>query len=561
MKVIKKNMELKARVSRSIQIILDRTKTATTLRSPRLPPIVVGSLLILLIALTYFHPKVEAEGEFCTYYVSTDGSDNQSGTSEAQAWSSFPHALAQLHPGDTLCIADGIYNQSMLITLSGTVSAPITVRALNDNQVILENDETSVSISNTNYLTLEGITINGGRRGVYVTGSKHITLRRVYIFGTYSFGMWFKDNNDDFLITECRVENMTGSGDYGWGIRLYDKNGPGTGKGVVEKCSIKHGWRAGVRVEKVMVDFLYNVIEDWGGEGVRDHGIYYGNPAPVHSEGATTIIEGNIFRNNNHGFGLKISSWYDPINMIIRNNIFENNGVSDGNCCDGGLSIEHGNDGMKVYNNVFYENRNHAINIAAYNYSNGEYSRNIKVKNNIFYSTKSAHILLMNDSTEGLGIDHNCYYSTRNTKFRTRINSNSYTSYSSFIDWQNNNIAPWVDEHSIFQHPKMMDPSQGDYSLQSNSPCIDKGTPLPEVLYDFNFVPRPQGDGYDIGAFEFLFGLPGDINEDGVINTIDLQICVNAAIGVSPNPRADVNGDGVVDSSDIQQIVKQILGG
>jgi hypothetical protein len=553
------NMDPKGRISRIVQIILDGARTATTLRVPRLTTIGVCSLLILLIALTCFHPKVKAQGEACTYYVSTSGSDNQSGTSESQAWASFSHALGQLHPGDMLCIADGTYNQSLVITLSGTDSDPITIRALNDNQVTLENADTSVSISNSHFLTLEGITINGGRQGVYVTGSKHITLRRVYVFGVYSFGMWFKDNNDDFLITECRVENMTGSGDYGWGIRLYDNNGPGTGKGVVEKSSIKHGWRAGVRVEKVMVDFLYNVIEDWGGEGVRDHGIYYGNPPPVNSEGATTIIEGNIFRNNNHGFGLKISSWVDPINMIIRNNIFEYNGVNDGNCCDGGLSIEHGNDGIQVYNNVFYENRNHAINIAAYNYSNGKFGRNIKVKNNIFYSTNSAFILLMNDSTEGLEIDTNCYYSTSNTKFRTRINSNTYTNYSSFFDWQNNNLAPWVDEHSIFQDPKLSNPSQGDYSLQSDSPCIDKGTPLPEVQYDFNFVPRPQGNGVDIGAFEYLSTLPEDINGDGWVDAEDMRLCVNVILEGVSNPKADVNWDGEVDSLDVQQIVNAIL--
>jgi hypothetical protein len=107
----------------------------------------------------------------------------------------------------------------------------------------------------------------------------------------------------------------------------------------------------------------------------------------------------------------------------------------------------------------------------------------------------------------------------------------------------------------------MTDPAQGDYTLQPNSPCIDIGTPLPEVLYDFNFIPRPQGNGYDIGAFEYQSVWPEDINEDGVVNTEDVQICVNAVMGVMPNPRADVNGDGVVDQSDIEQIVGKILGG
>jgi hypothetical protein len=74
-------MDPKGKISRTVRIILDGARTATTLRAPRLTAIVVCSLLILLIALTCFHPKVKAQGEACTYYVSTNGSDNQSGTS------------------------------------------------------------------------------------------------------------------------------------------------------------------------------------------------------------------------------------------------------------------------------------------------------------------------------------------------------------------------------------------------------------------------------------------------------------------------------------------------
>jgi hypothetical protein len=488
----------------------------------------------------------------CDYYASPDGrGDGLSESSPFQIGDFLSKPESELS-GKTLCLLDGTYQQNINISFkSGSATDPITIGALNDNQVILSNPGTSVSISNSNFITIQGITIDGGSRGVQVTGSKHITLKRIYVFETVQVGIWFKDNNDDFLITECRVENMTGSGNDGWGIRLSDNNGPGTGKGVVEKCSIKHGWRAGVRVEKVMVDFLFNIVEGWGGEGERDHGMYYGNPSPVYAEGATTIVEGNIF-SDNHGYGLKISKWYVPANIIVRNNIFANNLV-------GGLITTFGVDGTKAYNNTFYENGGNNLQINAYNYTSGKFNKNIKIKNNLFYSTTGNLVLLMDDATEGLEIDYNCYYSTENTKFRTRVNPSSYTSYSSFSAWQNNNVAPWVDEHSIFQDPAMMDPAQGDYTLQPNSPCIDRGTPVSEVLYDFNFISRSQGNGYDIGAFEYQSGWSEDINEDGIVNTIDLQICVNASLGVMPNPKADVNGDGKVDSSDIQQIVSEIM--
>jgi len=56
-----------------------------------------------------------------------------------------------------------------------------------------------------------------------------------------------------------------------------------------------------------------------------------------------------------------------------------------------------------------------------------------------------------------------------------------------------------------------------------------------------------------------------DINRDGNVDAIDLQICVYVYSGEEADPviveRADVNGDGVVNQSDIVQIVGKILGG
>lgn len=43
----------------------------------------------------------------------------------------------------------------------------------------------------------------------------------------------------------------------------------------------------------------------------------------------------------------------------------------------------------------------------------------------------------------------------------------------------------------------------GDYHLQGSSPAIDAGTSLVPVAVDFDGSARPQGAGYDIGAYEF----------------------------------------------------------
>jgi dockerin type I repeat protein len=55
----------------------------------------------------------------------------------------------------------------------------------------------------------------------------------------------------------------------------------------------------------------------------------------------------------------------------------------------------------------------------------------------------------------------------------------------------------------------------------------------------------------------------GDVNGDGGINVIDVQLTVNVALEVNTDPtiqsRADVNGDGVVNVVDVQRVVNMVL--
>jgi hypothetical protein len=53
--------------------------------------------------------------------------------------------------------------------------------------------------------------------------------------------------------------------------------------------------------------------------------------------------------------------------------------------------------------------------------------------------------------------------------------------------------------------------------------------------------------------------IPGDLNSDGKVNTLDLQVLVNAILGVASNPKADVNGDGNINVLDLQGIIVIIL--
>jgi hypothetical protein len=69
-------------------------------------------------------------------------------------------------------------------------------------------------------------------------------------------------------------------------------------------------------------------------------------------------------------------------------------------------------------------------------------------------------------------------------------------------------------------------------------------------------------DVYVVKLLELDDANPLDINRDGVVDAIDVQLAINAALGLPIDPafNADVSGDGMVNSVDIQLVINAALG-
>jgi len=65
-----------------------------------------------------------------------------------------------------------------------------------------------------------------------------------------------------------------------------------------------------------------------------------------------------------------------------------------------------------------------------------------------------------------------------------------------------NTSDPITGTNAILQAPLLT----ADYHLGSGSPAIDAGLTIPWLTVDLEGNPRPQGSGYDIGAFEEVEG-------------------------------------------------------
>ena len=57
----------------------------------------------------------------------------------------------------------------------------------------------------------------------------------------------------------------------------------------------------------------------------------------------------------------------------------------------------------------------------------------------------------------------------------------------------------------------------------------------------------------------------GDLNGDGGVDVLDVQLCVNVFLGVESDPtivsRSDLNSDGAVNVLDVQIIANLVLSG
>ena len=61
---------------------------------------------------------------------------------------------------------------------------------------------------------------------------------------------------------------------------------------------------------------------------------------------------------------------------------------------------------------------------------------------------------------------------------------------------------------------------------------------------------------------DFSSSLPGDLNDDGVVNVLDVVVLINIVLGPEdPDPSGDLNSDGLINVLDVVILVNIILGG
>ncbi|MDA8389004.1 MAG: hypothetical protein M0Z58_10150, partial [Nitrospiraceae bacterium] len=251
-----------------------------------------------------------AQGAYAaTYYVSPGGSDSAPGTTSAP-WATFAHAMTVLHPGDTLYLEDGTYDQSLKdTTVSGSASGGyITFKALHDGAAdVVTTYPTSPLLLNQSYIDIEGINFqNSGPydsnpycatdgegysnvQGLNIYGDNHVILRRVVANGSSgcNSAVIALAGVSDSLIEDCAasgegrvVLNLNGCNNDTIRRCWLDWTGPDTGGGDVDNVTQVYDSSNILMENNIGVNFTTSNIEffnTWGHYSSISGNKFYGN--------------------------------------------------------------------------------------------------------------------------------------------------------------------------------------------------------------------------------------------------------------------------------------------
>ena len=343
-----------------------------------------GYKLTLLLTLTVLSLLIAAGGAFAaSYYVSPGGSDSAAGTSSSP-WGTFSHAMAVIKAGDTLYLEDGTYNQQLNIGVSGTSSAYVTLKALNDGGATVSTTypTSPLLIGNRSYIEVDGINFSNSGvydsntycatdgvgynnvNGINIYGADHIILRRDIASGSSGcnsavIGLAGVSNS---LLEDCAgagqgrvVLNMNSCSNVTIRRCWLDWTGPSTGGGDVANITQVYDSSNILMENNIGVNYTGESIEffnTWAHYGSISGNGFYGNVAINKTSTAAggmfmdsaecgESVSGTVFSNN---VAIVLGGGQAAMEMNAAPNdgtVFSNNTFVSPNNSGGGLLLSY----------------------------------------------------------------------------------------------------------------------------------------------------------------------------------------------------------------------------
>jgi len=445
--------------------------------------------------------------ETCTqgnvYHVTVNGDDSNPGTYD-KPWRTISYAVKKLRPGDTLIIHGGNYSEIIVLEVSGTKDAPITITSASGEKVILDfqgvHSNCFIFSKGVSHINLENLTLT--RCGIWAIsldgGNRFISLR-----------------NLDVSDSEVGIHMTIGeSGKKPW----YGPVGPVT----IEGCLIHDNKFVGIDCTPgpcynltIRHSNIYNngISTDFGADGIGvetgDHIIVewseiYGNkgdgidlcsrnPLWFNESSDVKVIGCKIYDNDLEGVKL----WTGG---RIENTLIYSNGLT-------GLDFIY-NGKYLVINTAIVKN---SVRIRSYSVCIG-YREVVPLggQDNLEVEIYNSIIAFNGPSRSPVGIyvgqgvqlisDYNIWYSRKDGEIYFGATGTEYTREDIIKGKWTNDTGN--GKHSLAVDPLFLSLERDDYRLQDNSPAIDSANPEKSPNIDLLGTSRPQGVGYDIGPYE-----------------------------------------------------------
>ncbi len=369
----------------------------------------------------------------------------------------------------------------MIPRRSGRPGAEIAYRAYGQDRVIIdgaglqvENYGGLVQVQDLEFIRLDGLeVINAGPwlnvAGILVEGCRGIVVRGCRTYNTVSSGIGVWDSQD-VLIAENEVELacndgeqecLTVAGTGGFEVRGNRVHHGGPGSHGAEGITVKDGAHGG--------SVHHNVVHDNNRLGI------YVDAWDKHTRDIE-VYANRVYHNRDAGIVMASEMGGLLENVRIFNNLVYDNefvGISVDDCC----SETHPMAGIRIVNNTVVAN-------GWGQWGGGILQANpqaggVLVRNNIVAGNLEFQIALEGPDPGTVTIDHNLI--------------DGFRGYEG---------EQYGAEHQEGD-PRFRDPQAGDFDLLAGSPAIDHGSAEEAPVVDFAGRSRPQGAGFDIGAYEY----------------------------------------------------------
>ena len=442
-----------------------------------------------------------------TYYVTQNGSGNGSGSSYTNSMSISSHNSNSLSPGDTIYLCDTI-TSTVIVPSSGSSGKYITYRG--------------------DYAGHAGkIDRNGGSNGIVATAKDYLIFQGIEITDfSADAGILFYNGCDYIIVWKCTIHDSSGSSrgifstsPSGGTRNTHITVGGGNGDGNTIYNIGSTTAASNVMMNKTTTwTISYNQLYGTGTNGVdgimtqeavsgiieynKIHGNYREDGIDIKVQSHDIIIRYNDIYDHPNQTGITVQMDSNTINIFgnrIHNNgtgilIFDHATSDYPNCNSitvhdvnvwSNLIYLNDNDGVwvskydgytnscspedpeniRIYNNVIAENGTTSGYGVRISYGTGN-----EVKNNIFYKNRSDYVQAYYALGTSETFDYNYYYWPSHTSYVYYSGGKQPIAILKGTYRQETNGAD--------NDPKMKDPTNNDYTLQSASPCIDTGTDL-----------------------------------------------------------------------------------